>query len=88
MKLSYLNKIVNLKIPKTTIRLKQKIIDELYEKFEPEPIPIYENERFVQQVFELETEENLEEVPVSFKYTRNKRCHGLMRLFKGENEEI
>tara|TARA_B000000609_G_C24123778_1_gene321148 strand:- start:219 stop:1028 length:810 start_codon:yes stop_codon:yes gene_type:complete len=64
MKLSYLNKTVNLKIPKTTIRLKQEIIDKLYEEFEPEPIPVYENERFKQQVSKYETEKNLEEVPV------------------------
>ena len=64
MKLTYLNKTVNLKIPKTTIRLKQEIIDKLYEEFEPEPIPVYENERFKQQVYEYEIEQNLEEVPI------------------------
>lgn len=64
MKLTYLNKTVDLIIPKTTIRLKQEIIDELYEEFEPEPIPVYENERFKQQVSKYETEKNLEEVPV------------------------
>jgi len=64
MILSYLGKTVDLTIPSTSTKLRQELIDELYEKYEIETIPIYENEKFLAQVREWETPEYLEERPV------------------------
>ena len=64
MILSYLGKTVNLTIPKKSLKLKQHIIDKLYDKHELETIPIYENKKFFDQVREYEIPENLEERPV------------------------
>jgi len=59
-----MGKTVDLTIPNTITKLKQELIDELYEKYEIETIPIYENEKFFAQVREWETPEYLEERPV------------------------
>ena len=61
MILSYLGKTVNLTIPKTSLKLKQHIIDKLYDKHEIDTVPIYENEKFLNQVRLHETPENLED---------------------------
>lgn len=67
MILTYLNQTVELKIPKTTIRLKKEIQEELFNNYEdkcPLYAPIYQNEEFFNAVREHETPENLEEIPV------------------------
>jgi len=64
MILTYLDKTVDLTIPKTTLKLKQHIIDELYDNHKLTTVPIYEDEKFFKQVSEYETPENLEERPV------------------------
>lgn len=64
MILSYLGKTVDLSIPKTSLKLKQHIIDKLYDNHEIETVPIYEDTKFFEQVREHEIPENLEERPV------------------------
>ena len=66
MILTYMNKTVELKIPKTTLRLKKNIINRLYDQalIDQPVVPIYENEKFIQQVIKYENIENMEEVPV------------------------
>ena len=64
MILTYLNKTVELTIPKTTLKLKQHIIDELYDNHKLTTVPIYEDQKFFDQVREYEIPENLEERPV------------------------
>jgi len=64
MILTYLGKTVDLSIPKTSLKLKQHIIDKLYDNHEIDTIPIYENEKFFNQVRLHETPENLEDRPV------------------------
>lgn len=64
MILTYNEQTVNLEIPKTTRRLKQEIIDRLYEEHDTPAIPIYENQAFLKQVQYLESKENLEDRPV------------------------
>lgn len=76
MILTYLGKTVDLTIPKTTLKLKQHIIDELYDNHKLTTVPIYEDEKFFKQVSEYETPENLEERPVKNYRTMDVRWCG------------
>lgn len=64
MILTYMGKTVDLTIPKTSLKLKQEIIDDLYANYDVKTIPIYENEKFFEQVKRWETSEYLEKRPV------------------------
>ena len=64
MILSYLGQTVDLTIPKTTLRINQKKIDELFDSHEIDVVPIYENQKFFDQVKKYETPEFLEDRPV------------------------
>ena len=61
MILTYLGKTVELKIPKTTLRLKQDIVNRLYDQamIDQPVVPIYENEKFIQQVIQYENTKNI-----------------------------
>ena len=47
MKLTYLNKTVEINIPSTTKRLKQHILDDFFDSYNDGVIPVYENEKFL-----------------------------------------
>jgi hypothetical protein len=61
-----MGKTVDLTIPKTSLKLKQEIINRLYDQamIDQPVVPIYENEKFIQQVIRYEKTKNMEEVPV------------------------
>lgn len=60
MILNYSGKTVDLTIPKTCLKLKQNIIDDLYDNNLIETVPTYEHEKFLNQVKSYETPNNLE----------------------------
>ena len=64
MKLTYLNKTVEINIPLTTKRLKQHILDEFFDSYNDGVIPVYENEKFLYKLGSFEGSSDIEEIPV------------------------
>ena len=56
MKLTYLNKTVEINIPLTTKRLKQQVLEDFFDSYKDADIPAYENEEFL---FESNNHEEL-----------------------------
>ena len=65
MKLTYLNKTVEINIPSTTKRLKQQVLEDFFDSYKDADIPAYENEEFLFELGSFEGSSDIEEIPVN-----------------------
>jgi len=64
MKLTYLNKTVEIKIPSTTKRLKQQVLEDFFDSYKDADKEPYENEEFLFKLGSFEGSSDIEEIPV------------------------
>jgi len=65
MKLTYLNKTVEINIPSTTKRLKQQVLEDFFDSYKDADKEPYENEEFLFKLGSFEGSSDIEEIPVN-----------------------
>ena len=65
MKLTYLNKTVEINIPSTTKRLKQQVLEDFFDSYKNADKEPYENEEFLFKLGSFEGSSDIEEIPVN-----------------------